>query len=199
MARKTLRERFEENYTAVPVPTGKDGGFKMRYIYYAPWYYWDLPVRRLRKEKRLLLALSLLGLTVFLAAAVCTSDFNSRAAVFVPCVLSFCCHILELSGLAQFNLAQYRTTRMNVQEVERIMDLAPVARTILSALAGCICLWYTVRGEYSGMSLAVTGGFFACAGLAALEVYRFRRIPVRTEDNHTLEEMEMELNEGPAE
>ena len=31
----TLRERFEDNYTAVPVPCNNKKGYKMQYIYYA--------------------------------------------------------------------------------------------------------------------------------------------------------------------
>ena len=49
MARKSLRERFEECYTAVPVPADNEKGFKIKYVYCAPWYIWEFPERCLLK------------------------------------------------------------------------------------------------------------------------------------------------------
>ena len=40
---KSLREQFEEDYAAVPYTDRPGGKVKIRYVYDAPWYRWDLP------------------------------------------------------------------------------------------------------------------------------------------------------------
>lgn len=40
---KSLREQFEDDYTAVSIPADNKAGFRITYIYYAPWHIWDLP------------------------------------------------------------------------------------------------------------------------------------------------------------
>ena len=48
---KSLREQFEEDYAAVPYTDRPGGKVKIRYVYDAPWYRWNLPESVLKKKK----------------------------------------------------------------------------------------------------------------------------------------------------
>lgn len=188
-----MRERFEESYTAVPVPARNKKGYTMKYVYYAPWYYWDLPRGRLQREKVLLIGCSLLSLAVFLLAGVQDIVANSWKAVYLPCVLALCAHILELFGLVQFCTARYPTTQITYQDVERMMEFAPIARAICTGLAGLICLIGSIASGFSPLVAAVAALFFVCAAAPVFELHRYRKIPVRREKNTTLETMDQAM------
>jgi len=188
MARKSLREKFEESYTAIPVPAKNRKGYTMRYFYYAPWYIWDLPEEKLRKEKWLLLGISLIGLLVFLLSGLTPNEVNGTQLLFIPSALTLCCHILELSGLLQFLAAKYRTTKMTYQTVRDILEYVPWVRMMLMAVSTAVCLYHMAAGGVNGDLVTVAAGYLFCAVTAWLEVSRFRSISVRQEENNALEE-----------
>lgn len=188
MARKTLREKFEENYTAIPVPAKNRKGYTMRYFYYAPWYIWDMPEEKLRKEKWLLLGISLAGLLVFVLSGLVPNKVNGTRLLFLPSALTLCCHILELSGLLQFLAAKYRTTKMTYQTVRDILEYVPWVRMALMAFSTAVCLYRMAVGGLDDELVTVTVGYLFCSVTAWLEGSRFRGISVRQEENNALEE-----------
>ena len=186
-AMKNLRERFEDCYTAVP----NGSGFKMKYIYYAPWYVWDMPEKSLRRQKCAMLLCSIAGLCISLLSAVQRSALNTAPVAFLLFALALCCHVMEFRGLFQFLGARYRTTKMTYEYVNRLLLTAPILR---AAFSGALAVM--------GISAAVTGGMisFAAAlgyGLSAASavwVYRlYSRIPVTIEENDSLERYESEF------
>ena len=186
----TLRERFEDNYTAVPVPCNNKKGYKMQYIYYAPWYYWDLPQKQLRGEKNLLFLCSILSLAVFLLAASRRVELNSWQVVYLPCVLALCAHILELFGLLQLVAAKQPTTKMIYQDVNKTMAFAPAARAVCTGIAGAAAIVWMYRNAFSSLALGVTLAFFACAAAACFEFYRYHKMPVRVEENPAMKQLD---------
>lgn len=187
----TLRDRFEDSYTAVPIPAENKKGYKIEYIYYAPWYYWDMPEKKLIGRKAIICALSAVSLVLFVLAATSGKrELNLKPAVFLPSALALCAHIMEASALIQFAAAKYRTTKMTFNEVRRIMDFAPTARLILTLVTACVCLYCTLRGEGSA---AVTALNFGAAALTLAELHLFNAIPMRTEENHALRDHDAAL------
>lgn len=187
---KTLQERFEENYAAVETPANNKAGFKIEYVYYAPWYLWDLPEEELKQCKRRLLLGSLIGLAFYVIAGVQRCPSNTLLWVGVPALLGLCAHVVELFGLILFNCAKYRTTKMTYNDVNWTMSLGPVARTGMMAttvIASLIALFLT---GFSWEAMTALLGFL-CSGMTAVYVSRtYRRLKLRTERNDTLEELE---------
>lgn len=198
MARKSLRDLFEDSYTAIQVPANNAKGYRMKYVYYAPWYYWDVPGQQLLLEKWTILGSSVFSLVLYLIISLQNTEINYVWYVFAPAALALCCHILEIYGLIQFAASKNPTTRMTYEEVNRIMELAPVGRGMVSALAGAAGLLHVLIATFSMEAILVSVGYLICAGLAWFEVKRFSKIPYRTEKNTTLEQL-VSLEEAPKE
>lgn len=188
--RRTLRERFEESYVAVSVPARNKKGYKKQYVYCAPWYFWDMPLERLYREKGLLLASSVLSFVIFVMAAAQRTELNSWAGVYLPAMLALCAHILELCGVLQFCAAKQPTTKMTYQEIHRLLGFAPVARAICTSLTGVMALIRILAGSGSPLALGVTVLFFACTGIVCFEISRYSKISVRMEKNTAWDDLE---------
>ena len=184
MGLKTLRDRFEESYTAVQVPANNAKGFKIKYVYYAPWYIWDLPQRKLKKEKLLLFSCSIISLIFFFVAATGITQSNYSAPVYIPAILAFCAHIFELAALFQFAAAKYKVTKMTYGEIDRIMRLAPMVRAACCSISGLVSVAYICLNGFSRPSSAVAAGYIACAGIAGFMYGHYCKIPYRIEDNN---------------
>ncbi len=183
---KTLRERFEEDYAPVKVPAAGKGGFKIRYVYYGPWYVWDLEEKKLKKKKQLLAAVSGAGLAVYLLAGLQPSGANSFAGVEAAGILGLCAHVFELSGLFSFLLARYRTSRMTFNQVNGGLLSAPLLRCLFLGAAAWETVVYMSRNTYDRLTFLVAMGYLACAGGAFFIFYQYKKIPVRTEKNNQL-------------
>ncbi len=187
---KTPQERFEENYAAVEKPANNKDGFKIEYVYYAPWYLWDKPETELKKCKRVLLGVSVLGLACCLFAGAQRCEANTALWVGVPALLGLCAHVLELYGLIMFNCAKYRTTKMTYTDVNRLLTLALPMRIGMMVLTTAAVAYYLVCSGFSAEGIPALCGFLSsCA--TAIYIYRtYRALPLRTERNYTLEELE---------
>lgn len=195
MKRKSLRDQFEENYMAIPVPAKNAQGFKMKYVYCAPWYYWNLEEKMLQREKIKILLSSVAGFLIFLLTATCASDLNRAPVVFLPSVVALCCHVLEFSGVIQLLMAKYRTTKLTFEEVDRILRFAPLFRAICCAVSAVACLFAFVMGDFSLMAAFMSCGFSFTAITAWFVENSYSRIPVCTEKNTDFEEYEMRSTE----
>lgn len=187
---KTLQERFEENYAAVEKPAKNKDGFKIEYVYYAPWYLWDRPEAELKKCKRTLLAASLLGLVFYVVAGTRRCEANMALWVGVPALLGLCAHMVELFGLIMFNCAKYRTTKMTYTDVNRMLTLAPLSRIgmmVLTAGASVVILF--LKGfSWNGVT-ALMG--YLISGTTAIYISKtYRALNLRTERNDTLDKLE---------
>ena len=190
MERKTLREKFEDNYMAVPVPADNAQGFKMKYVYYAPWYLWDLPEKELKREKTRLALYSAAGLLAFLLSAAQACALNRSPVLFLPCALALCCHVMEFSALLQFAAAKRKTTKMTFEEVDRALRFAPLLRGICCGLSAAVCLGALLPGPFSARTAWMAAGLFTAAATAWAVQNRYSRLPVSVEENHSLEEIE---------
>ena len=192
--RKKLRDRFEDCYTVVPVPADNDRGFKMKYIYYAPWYIWDLPEGRLRLRKAEIVLAGLIGLAAGLFAMTRESVLNRTPAVFALNALVLCCHVMETAGLLPFAAARYRTTKMTYEDADRLLTVMPPARAFLTGALAVLCVVHAFRhGSPVSASMAVAFVLSAAAGLWLQ--WRYRSIPLRTEENDSLEKYEKQMEE----
>ena len=136
---KSLRERFEEEYAAVSVPADNKDGFRINYIYYAPWHIWELPEKELQKKKGIFTVFCFASLMLFLVIASRPVRFNSSYPVMLSTALTLCVFVLEIPGVLQFARAKYRSTRMTFQNVDRCLRVMPLLRAVL-------CLFTTAAG-----------------------------------------------------
>lgn len=181
MNRKTLTERFEENYTAVWKAADNKKGYKTEYIYYAPWYIWDLPRKKLLCRKVGYLLTSAAGFGLLIRSLAIAHPLNNSIWIVLSGSIWVCCYVLEVRALLQFLFAKYYTTKMTYEDVSGLMKTVPMVRTIISG--GMLAFWARalIRGDYSGI-------FPICACLyctvSEYVIYKsFCAMPVRIEDN----------------
>lgn len=187
MMPRSLRDKFEENYTAIPVPANNKAGFRVKYVYTAPWYFWDLPKEKLSREKCVVAGASILSLVVFCLISIQALPLNQKWYTVFPAAIALCFHILELSGVVQFLFSSHSTTQMTYQEIRRILEYAPAGRMIACILAGICGGIFSFNAGINIATVLWIGSHLSCGALAWLEIRRFSAIPVRTEKNRTLE------------
>ncbi len=184
---KSFKDLFDENYTAVEVPAGNRKGYRIAYCYSGPWYIWDMPKEKLRREKWLEFGLSLLGIGLYLLTGSRRAAVNVSGPGVVSAVLALCIHVLEFSALIKFICANYRTTKMTYQEVDRILGAATGLRGILLSGTAVTALVYAVRDGMWSTALLTAAGYFSCAATAFLIHFRYKKIPFYSEKNTSLE------------
>lgn len=180
---KSLRERFEQDYMPVAVPANNRDGFKIKYIYYGPWYYWSLPKRKLKKKKMCFIAISFVNLLLYLMAGTRPTMLNSRIEVFLPGIFGLCMNILEISACIQFLASSCRTSRLTFQNVDRVLTLAPLLHGIAEFAAGLMCGWYMLQGHRDMISIMTAAGYLLCSCLAFFLAKEYDKIPFETEKN----------------
>ncbi len=185
---KSLKDLFEENYTAVQVPAGNKKGYKIEYLYSGPWYIWDLPEKRLKKEKWTELGLSLTGLLLYLLTGAQQAAVNSGKLGVILAALALCIHVLEISALIKFICAGYKTTKMTYQEVDRILGAATGLRGILLCGVAAMALVYGVAGGMNVTALMVLAGYMGCGAIAFYIYHRYNKIIFYTEENDSLKD-----------
>lgn len=185
---KSLREQFEEEYAAVPVPAENKRGFTIVYRYYAPWYIWDLPEKILSSKKNLLLMISISGLLVSLAVGVQDTVINKMTVPVIFNIIALCAHVLELFAIVRFRFAKYKTDRMTYQSVNQTLRIAPLIRACCILLAVFTGMYGMSLQMLDTLAVIVLLGNLICAFLAFYIFYNYRQIPFRTEKNRLLQE-----------
>ena len=199
--RKTLRSRFEENYTVVTEPADNKKGYTVRYVYYAPWYVWQVSAEAFRQKKQLLAALEAFSLVLFMAAVLIRSPLNSTPVVYFLTALAFCAQLMELSGVVDFLSAKPRTTQIRYEDIQRRLGFYPMVRCALMAAAVLISAGLLAFGQLQGGAWVIPG-FAVCAALAWQVQSMIRGIPMRIEDNDAMAKivaMERESESGSEE
>lgn len=183
--KKGLRSRFEDNYTTVTEPANNKKGYVIRYVYYAPWYVWQVPEEEFRKKKQLLATLELFGVVLFLAAVLLRSPLNNTPWVVFPTALAFCAQLMELSGMVDFLSAKPRTTQIRYEDIQRRLVFYPTVRAVLLLLAVLACVWLLASGSVTE-GVWLLPGLMVCAALAWQVQGMIRGIPMRIEDNDAM-------------
>lgn len=184
---KSYRERFNENYVAVSRPAKNKNGFKIEYVYYAPWYIWDVLPDKLKLRKGEILMLAIIDTVCFLAAAFQVSAVNSNIVVEFAGILSICALIFELIGAVQFYTAKRRTTRDTFRQVNYRLTLAPLIRAVLLAVCTGGCVYSMAVDGISAGSIIAAIFYLLCTAVSLAIRLIFERIPWTTEKNDTLE------------
>ena len=193
---KTLRNRFEENYVAVSVPANNKRGTKMKYVYYAPWYIWNLPPQELKKRKAVILSDNLISLMVFLLSVSLRTPLNNLKPVSLLSALAFCCHIMEIAALVEFIPSKNRSTKIRYEQINRGLGFFPALRVVLLTICTIACAISLPFGYFSAKALVVTTGNLLCSFLAWAGFKCFRSIPFTTEENDTLSRIGQQRREA---
>lgn len=181
---KSLREQFEEDYAAVQVPAKNRQGFKIKYIYCAPWYIWGLPEKELGKKKNMLLAMSTGSFLLYLAAGIQNAAANRLMVSSIFSTIVLCAQIMELFGVFRFCFSQYKTNRMTYQEINRILYGAPLLRGGGLAALGIVGVACMITAEFDGTSFLIAAAYFLSGAIAFGIFGVYRKIPFRTEKNN---------------
>lgn len=188
--RKSLLERFQEDYTAAIVPSQNKDGFRIDYVYYASWFLWDESPDALKRHKWKILFKCLGCVVALLLNMAAGSELNTLRLVAYPALLALCVFVFELVGVGQFFFARYKTTRATFEEANRRLRVCTAAHAVLSAAAAIACAGYMVRLGGSlpeGITLCC---YAAQAALSLLIRSEYVRIPFTTERNTALDHLE---------
>lgn len=184
--KKTLRSRFEDNYTVVTQPADNKKGYIFRYVYYAPWHVWQVSEDAFRRKKKLLAALESFGMVLFLATVLVRSPINSSRYVFLPTALAFCAQLMELAGVVDFLSSKVKTTQIQYEDIHRRLGFYPTVRGVMMALAALVSIGLIACGQVPDNAVWVVPGFMTCSALAWQVQNMIREIPVRVEDNDAM-------------
>lgn len=193
--RKSLREQFEENYTAVPVSADNARGYRMKYVYYAPWHMWDLPREQLFRRKWMLMYLGVAGFFLNLLSMLRRHELNHMTVGIILCALILCCHVMEFTELIRFLCAPHQTTRMTFREVDRGLNFFPLVRCMGGLVFAGVFLWYGLTGNDASALLPALGyGLAAITGGVIARSYG--KIPTAIRENDTLDHYDQEQEEA---
>lgn len=187
---KHLITRFEEHYMAVSVPAHNRKGFKIRYVYYAPWYVWDLEERELKRQKKGIGIKMLLSAVLFFLAALLDSEINRSPLMVIPGAVMLCAVMYEGIGAAQFLAAKYRTTESNFKEATGKIRNGFYCHAAALLAVVCSDLYLIMTGGFSLLNM-ITVLLYILAGCAAFGMrVQFLKIPVRKEKNDAMDKYE---------
>ncbi len=184
---KSLKERFEEDYAAVRVPAENRNGFKIEYVYYAPWYIWNLPSNALSIKKKFLTGMSLTAFLMFLLSAAGYSALNRYIPFNICTAFILCAFVIELPALFRFSVTKYRTTRMNYSSMDKGIRAGSLLQLLFCSWGVVTGLSYIARYDFENRDLLVLTGFLLCAAAGAIIFYEYSRIPVITEKNSEMD------------
>ena len=180
---KSLREQFEDDYAAVKIPAKNKAGFKIRYVYYAPWYIWNLPEPVLKRKKLLLTCISVGNLFLFILAGVQETGLNHHKAVELTVIFALCTHVLELFSIVQFLFANYMTSRMTYSYINKTLKSMPFIRGFCLLATVMASIYYTLQNELHFRTFMIAICYLICALMALYVFWEYRKIPFKTEKN----------------
>lgn len=180
---KSLKREFEENYKPVYQLAPGRKRLDTMYVYYAPWYVWDVEEKRFRHSKRMIVALWTMNTMIFLMAATRNTSANWFLPVVIPALFSLCAYIFAVFGIFQFALSKRKTTSMNFKIIHRRLFAATRIYSIgmTAAAAGVFSL--RLKEPMQAASWIVLGGYLACAACSWAIYHIYSHIPVITEKN----------------
>lgn len=171
---------------AVDVPADNKKGFRIRYVYYGPWYMWDESESVIRREKVVYTGTCLLEAVCFLTAATRECALNYHVLVGMFGMLAVAAFVFKAIGVVRFGAARKRMTRPAYQEISGMMKVAGSleAAMLFAASAAGFAVMFIERLPVS--VLPVAAGYLAAASLAVSVCVRFRKLRCVTEPNDVM-------------
>lgn len=185
---KTFDKCFSENYVAVDKPCNNKNGFRIEYIYFAPWYLWDISPQSLLPYKYSIGAACLLNVIIFFVASIQKTSLNYSFLVEVPATISLAALIFEVLGVIQFCASKKRMNKPEYEGIDFKLRTSPLLHALLLVLTVLACLYRLIIISFDSLSFFVTIGYLVCAGMSTFVFLRYRTIDFTTEPNRTLEE-----------
>ena len=166
----------------------------MKYIYFAPWYCYNLTETEILREKRICGALALLSTVLFFAVSLTPSHLNYSIYVELPATLSLAALVFEILGVVQFCASKRRMTQMTYRDIEFKMKLSPVFHGLLLLITGICCLLHMLTVSYVGGDEVIVLGYFLSAALSLSITLRFRKIKFKTEHNKAIDQIKKQID-----
>ena len=185
-----MRDQFQENYMPVARPANNKKGVKVEYVYYAPWYVWNVPEDQLKRLKWTICLLCGADAILFFAACLMYTWVNYSDLVGIPAMLSICGLLFQVLGAAQFAASPRRTTRMSGKSITNRLTWAPRVRAVCLAVAGAAGIYTLISSGADLKAVLVVLAYLACAVISGVILMVFKRIPVTSEKNTTADEEE---------
>ncbi len=146
-------KQFEDNYIAIQVPANTKRGFKVKYIYYGPYFHFCDETHSLTVNKWILGSLHLFGLIFYLTAVFQNIGLNYSKLVGIPSVLSLIPLLFESLGIMRFCSVGKKIKRPAFLFIRRCLMAAPITRFFLQLLTILACIV-----SFSQIAFSLQGG-----------------------------------------
>lgn len=156
-------------------------GYKIRYVYYGPWYSWE--VERLKGNKFLIAAACVLGLCFFLLGNCVGTNVNRSAFVGIPANLSIAVFVFEVLGVIQFCAAKAKVTKPDYQDINMKLRAATLIRATMLLVAVIGCIVTTIVNRLAWDELFSAFGYLLSALCSVFIYVRYKDISYHTEKN----------------
>lgn len=182
-------KRFEENYIAIQEPAKNQRGFRVKYIYYGPYYRFLDGATSLCRSKHLLTGFLILSILSFLFASFLDTELNYSSLVGTPAAIAFIPLLFETIATVHLCCASEKITRPTFSFIRHILLVAPVCRFVTHIITVCTCVAMLFQSSTaSNRDLIATASYAFAALCAVLEAQRFRAIPFTSEKNPALDD-----------
>ncbi|MGI5888954.1 MAG: hypothetical protein ACOX6J_06240, partial [Oscillospiraceae bacterium] len=111
-----LRERFDESYQYVRV-NGRNGKEKIKTVYVAPWYFWDVTTESLRGAKIKEGIFFTVSLILYLIAFTAETPASPMKITSIASMVLLCLFVMELFPLLQFLAVKGRMTVLAYRDI----------------------------------------------------------------------------------
>lgn len=174
---KTMRESFEENYTAVEVPCRNRRGFRIKYIYTGLWYRWSVEPGRLRMYKCAVGVACAAGIALFLAASLPDSPLNYARYVSLTGTLSIAALLFEVLGVVRFLAAKGKVTGTTFRDIDTMLRVAPVVHCVLLLCTGIFCVCELASRQAAGREFLIPVLYLLAGGCSFAVFALYRSLP----------------------
>ncbi|MBR0164107.1 MAG: hypothetical protein IJQ12_05480 [Lachnospiraceae bacterium] len=175
---QTTKELFDTYYKAEKVPYHNRRGYRMRYIYTGPWYYYGQGDNILRTTKIRMAAFFVSSVLCYLAAALRHAYVNYDRYVSLFGTLALAAVVFELVGVVQFLFIREKTTIINYRDVDMKLRIAPLMYAALMLLTFLMALRYLLISDGAGSAYVIPVMYFLSGVLAVAVYLTYRWIPV---------------------
>lgn len=144
------------------------------YLYHGDFYYWDRPVKTIRRYKWVYALLFCLNVALYLMATVRDTGANREKYLSVPILLAAAALIYGLYAVVHFCMAGEKIREFDFQEINTKLLGAAISSAVLQLAGAGMSVFYALSRRTTDGYLVLAVELAAC-GACALTVFLLHR------------------------
>lgn len=146
------------------------------YLYHGDFYYWDRPVKTIRRYKWIYAALFCLNAVLYLLAAIRDTGANRAKYLSVPVLLTAAALMYGLYAIVHFCMAGEKLREFDFQEINTKLLGAAVSSAVLQFAGAAMSLYYALSDRTASGYFALAAELAVCGGCALTVFLMHRRL-----------------------